>query len=183
MILGIDPAQRHTGMCLLKTDSTYLFHEIKTTEDVLSSTRQIKKEMVEWTRDNCSSPESLTYSLERQLSVGGYTSALQYHFQVTVLEGIAYLSGNYARLVFPLPIQLKSYIKKLGGDIKSPSTIVRSFKKLTGYKGRISQHCVDGYYLARLAEDVILGKFQYKLPSKDYKIVPWEIMHGSEGSD
>jgi len=82
------------------------------------------------------------------------------------------------RLVMPLPVQLKSYMRKVYDvNITSKSTIVKSFKEQCGYEGRISQHKVEAWFLARLGEDVCTGMFKYKLPSREAPLVSWRIIN------
>jgi len=82
-------------------------------------------------------------------------------------------------LVMPLPIQLKSYITKMHGiDTTSKSSIVAGFKKQMDWSKRISSHKVDAYYLTRLAEDVLLGRWRYKLPSKETNLFAGTILNG-----
>lgn len=80
-----------------------------------------------------------------------------------------------------MPIQLHSYIqKKFGISTKTKSSIVKGFKDLikADPRLRVSQHCADAYFLARLAKDVIEGNWRYNLPSKESPLVPWKIING-----
>lgn len=177
-IVGIDPSQRHTGLCLLR-EAGPIFHEIKTEDqDVLTSAGTLRRELRTFLREN--KAEKAIICMEKQLSVGGQSSTLLFHMQMNVLEVVKQFNDD-PTLIMPLPIQLISYIKKKhGGDTTSAGTIVAHFKNTTGWKGRISQHCVDGYYLARLGKDVLSGVWSYKLPSKEAPLHPWRTTNGKQ---
>lgn len=174
MILGVDPGLRHVGLCVL-TDAGPTFWEIKPTEpDVLTSLREIGRKLEAWRATN--SPTVMC--LERQLSVGGQSSALMYAVQMKVAEALE-IDDPELKVVMPLPSQLRSYIKKVhGGDISSARATVEHFRQTQGWKTRISQHCVDAYYLCRLAQDVLAGRWEYKLPSKELAIFSGVILNG-----
>lgn len=175
-IVGIDPSQRHTGLCFLR-EAEPVFHEIKTeAQDVLTSAATLRKGLREFIKDN--KAENAVIAMEKQLSVGGQSSTLLFHMQMNVFEVIKQLQSE-PTLVLPLPIQLTSYIKKQHkGDTSSASSIVAHFKDTTGWKGRISQHCVDAYYLALLGRDVLSGVWSYKLPSNEAPLTPWRTTNG-----
>lgn len=190
VIIGVDPSQRHTGLVALSTvvGSTPRFSEIQPKDSILASGLQIKAEFIAWVRlMKVTFPgEDLIFSIEKQLPVGGQTSALQFYIQLCVLEGIGQFINTEKRqeVVMPLPVQLRSYMRKRHNvDITSASSGVASFKDQ--YKNepwmvgltRISQHKVDAFYLAKLAEDVMAGYWKYKLPSRDLRVVPWGILN------
>lgn len=176
--LGIDPSQRNTGVCL-RDGADFTFTTIKTgSMDVLSSARHIRREFRAFVKAN--GAEDAFLSIERQLSVGGQSSALMFHFQMNMLEMVKQLWGwrnPDLELCMPLPGQLRSYVYHKHGIPTSykDGQIVAHFKETTGYKPRVSIHCVDGYYLTRLAEDVLKGEWKYKLPSKEAALIPWRI--------
>lgn len=182
-VIGIDPSQRHTGLADVCPGSHPAFHEIKPTGDMLSSARQIVAELEEFLEQNAH-PSTL-YAIEKQLSVGGQSSSLMFYMQMTVLDTIGRFVVEKFQVkpvfVMPLPIQLKSYMKKAHGfNIAKPSTIVASFKKkydgAEWAQGRISQHKVDAFMVALLAMDVMEGDWSYPLPSKEAALIPWEIV-------
>lgn len=174
--VGIDPGQRHTGLCFL-TEAGPEFHEIKPeNEDILSCLTKVRADLTKWLYDKGSNPTLI--AIERQLSVGGQSSSLLFAVQMTILDVVTRFSGMPATLVMPLPIQLQSYIKKRhGGDISSARATVEHFRQQLKWERRISQHCVDAYYLARLAKDVHEGTWEYKLPSKEAKLFPGVILN------
>lgn len=177
MILGIDPSQRHTGLCLLR-ETGPTFHEIQTEGlDVLSSAKKVKQELHDWLYQNCDPEHIEAFAPEKQLSVGGQSSSLMFFMQMAILEEIGNIRQNPC-LIMPLPIQLQSYVKKKYHAPVSGRDYVDFFKKSTGYRGRISIHCVDAYYLAKLAQDVLGGSWRYKKPSKEADLTPWEITNG-----
>lgn len=180
--IGIDPSLRHTGICYLKENSRPIFHEIQPkSKDILSAAEELRNGIG---GIRTSFPmilrSTLVVSLEKQLSIGAHTSALMFYIQMVVLETLNENFVNF-QLVMILPVQLKSYMRTMANvDIRNATTIVRSFKNNMGYQGRISQHCVDAYYLARAAKDVQEGRWSYKLPSKEQPLHPWDILHGGD---
>jgi len=112
--------------------------------------------------------------------VGGESSSLRFADQLLILGCIHhYAPHEEMRLVLPLPIQLKSYMTKVHGiDTKNKSSIVAGFKEQTGWKGRISSHKVEAYYLALLARDVSLGSWRYKVPQKETKLFAGIVVNG-----
>lgn len=176
--VGTDPAMRHTGLSLLaKGEPQFRQFNSPTNQNIVDTKRQLEA----WC-DKTFTPlrkKIPIFAMERQISAGAESSALQYLAQTIVLDAaLSIIEPEY--IVMPLPIQLKSYARKqLGFTVTSPGQIVRSFKELTGYQGRISQHCVDGWLVARLAQDVVDGKWEYKLPSKDVQPFSGIITNGS----
>lgn len=178
-ILGVDPSQRHTGLCLLR-GSQPTFYEIKTgSEDVLTSSRTIRREFRSIVKEE--SCQDVALCIERQMVVGGQSSALMFHMQMNFMEAVKQLWTIPDPLFMPLPNQLQSYIYHVHGvhPKEKDSFLVNHFKKTTGYKGRISIHCVDAYYLARLGQDVHRGAWQYKIPSNEPAQIPWRITNGN----
>lgn len=176
--IGIDPSQRHTGLCILR-DSGPSFFEIQPTQDnILESMDYLADEFSSWLAQNCGSDDQIC--IERQLSMGGQSSSLMFLVQMVVLSCIKrHAPLEEMRLVMPLPIQLKSYITKMHGiDTKNKSNIVAGFKKQLGWTKRISSHRVEAYYLAKLAEDVLLGRWQYKIPSRETNLFEGTILNG-----
>lgn len=176
-VVGIDPGQRHVGLCLLNGAET-LFHEIKTDkQDVLTSIVTIESQLDNFLTSKGLNPGTTLFAIERQLSVGGQSSSLMFCMQMTILKQIC-MNWKDVQLVMPLPVQLRSYIKKVhGGDISSARATVKHFQTTTRWKQRISQHCVDAYYLARLAQDVKAGKWEYKLPSNEAQLFPGTVLN------
>jgi hypothetical protein len=183
ILLGIDPSQRHTGLCLL-TETGPLFHEIKPTEaDVLSSAARLRQGLTLFLEQHAQPPIT-TYVVEKQLSVGARSSALLFHMQMTVLDVIAdhVQRGDPSTPTFilPLPIQLQSYIRKRHGFGGTTATqLVRHFKRVANHPGLISQHCVDAYYLTQLGKDVLEGTWSYPLPSREVPLIPWPTTNGN----
>lgn len=185
-IVGIDPSQRHTGLCFMNrkdsSEPSLRFHEIKTDGlDVLSSKLKIYDDLHQWMNNldkEFPIKKNVIFAVEKQLSVGGHTSPLLFYIQMSILEVIKERDSDPV-LIMPLPIQLKSYMKRRHGvDITNATTIVRDFKMKNNFSGRISQHCVDGFYMALLGKDVFEGSHTYKLPSKEFRLTPWEIKNG-----
>lgn len=176
-MIGIDPSLRHTGLCFLQ-GAEAIFYEIKTEGlDVLSATRKIKKEfLLFWAEEAALSD----VCIEKQLSVGGQSSALMFYVQMAILEVIAE-NGPTRAVLMPMPIQLQSYVKKRHA-CPSPEgrALVKHFQETCNHPKRISQHCVDAYYLARLGQDVLAGVWRYNLPSNEQPLTPWKTVNGDE---
>lgn len=119
-----------------------------------------------------------TLCFERQLSVGAEASAMQFAAQMMLLDFILDIVEP-TNILMPLPTQLKSYIKKVHhGDTSNKTGIVRTYTDSHAHKGRISSHCVEAYYLCRLARDVLDGRWRYNLPSKETALIPGTIING-----
>jgi hypothetical protein len=188
MILGVDPSQRNTGLCLLPANGSPEFLEIKTdtkeeTLDVLSSGRMVHDDVLKFMA--ASSEQIVAIGMEKQLSIGGHMSALQFFMQMKVLEAIQEYGklfdppGTRPAFVFPLPVQVKSYyVKRFGGKAKEATLLSRDYvKSLLGRK-RISKHLCDAYFLAVIAGQVLNKRWSYKLPGKEARLIPWEVENG-----
>jgi len=176
--IGIDPSQRHTGLCVLR-DSGPSFFEIQPKQDnILECMEYLAEEFSSFLAEN-SGIETMI-CVERQLSVGGQSSSLMFLVQMLILNCIKkHRPTQKMELVMPLPIQLKSYITKMHGiETKSKSSIVAGFRKQMDWQKRISSHRVEAYYLAKLAKDVLLGRWQYKLPSRETNLFEGTIING-----
>lgn len=179
--LGIDPSQRHTGLCHLTVTEAFLY-EIKTGDlDVLSSAAHIRLEFKTFVKKN--NPHRLPiFCIEKQLSVGGHSSSLMFHMQMNVFETIKLLAKEYNEeptIIAPLPIQLQSYCTKLLGlKAVKGKTYVDEVKRLMKQEGRMSIHKADAYCLARLGRDVIDGVWSYKLPQSEAPLFPWKVTNG-----
>jgi len=176
--IGIDPSQRHTGLCILR-DSGPSFFEIQPDQpDILECMDYLATEFRSWLRQNYHIGDQIC--IERQLSMGGQMSSLMFLVQMVVLNCIKrHAPLQEMRLVMPLPIQLKSYMTKMHGiESKKKSSIVAGFKKQQNWQQRISSHKVEAFYLAKLAEDVLLGRWQYKLPSRETNLFEGTIING-----
>jgi len=175
--LGVDPSLRHVGLCLLKPGGGFLFEEVKAEGDVLTAGKLIRKSVIAFIRQ---AEGPTTFCPEKQLSVGGSSSSLMFYCQMMIFEAILHCDPN-PTVINPLPIQLQSYVRK---QIKSPEVegqrYVDHFKETVGYQKRISVHCVDAYYLARLGQDVCNGTWRYNLPSKEQPLTPWKTINDKE---
>lgn len=175
MILGIDPSLRHTGVTLLSGDSLVVFTgEVKTTDAaILTSTRALRRDLQKvFSEVKKLAPGGLDFSMEQMMPTAS-SGALLFHVQMLILESIEDTFGR-VMIHHPLPVQLKSYIKKVSkGPIESKTDIVNSFRELSGVQGRVSSHIADAYFLARLGQDVSRGRFAFKPPSKGYKLMDW----------
>jgi len=179
--LGVDPSQRHTGLCLYEQGAESIFFEIKPqAQDLITSTDELRQNLRRARVSLGVDTSRLVCSMEKQLSAGAHTAALMFHVQMVVLEELRdWMLPRDLVLVMPLPIQLKSYMKKVHEvDTKNATSIVQSFRKIHGFEGRISQHCVDAWFLVRMAEDVLAGRWTYKLPSKERPLFPWRTVNG-----
>lgn len=177
-ILGVDPSQRHTGLCLLR-GAEPIFHEIKTgKEDVLTSARTVRREFRAFVHEHQCQDAALC--IERQLVMGGQSSSLMFHMQMNLMEAVKQLWGHPQQLMMPLPNQLQSYLyhRHKIPTSASDGAIVKFFKEHTGRNKRISIHCVDAYFLAQLGREVLKGDWKYKQPSKEPAQIPWRLIDG-----
>lgn len=182
-VVGIDPAIRHSGLCFFKPGAEPQFRQVNTdtNQDMVTSVDEVEAEFTKLFTQMAGKVD--VFAMERQLSVGAQSSAMQYLAQVTIMR-LAWNILKPKHVVLPLPGQIISYARQvLGFSTGSASQIVRSFKEFTGHEGRISQHCVDGWLAARLALDVLAGKWEYKLPSKEVQLFPGIITNGGRTSD
>lgn len=174
MFCGIDPSQRNVGLCFRKSGAQSWFHQIQPETDILSSGREIQQKLLQYFRLY----QPTVFALEKQMPNATITGPLLFYIQMVVL-GTIHEYTKEPKLVWPLPIQLRSYLKKrVGADISSKGTVVAHFKETENYPLRISSHCVEAFYLTRLAEDVLAGVWNYKLSEKELKIVDWKVING-----
>ena len=174
--VGIDPALRHVGLAVVEDGKEPVFHEIKAKGDVLTAAAVVQRGLLEFFGFH--GPFDL-WCIEKQLSVGGRSSALMFYMQMLTARCIERIDRN-PRMVAPLPVQLQSYIRKRHGIPADPaSQMVRGFQEQFNYQRRISQHCVDAFFLTELGKDVLAGEWYYKPPSKEQPLFPWEIEHGN----
>jgi len=184
VVVGIDPSLRRTGICWMRGGKVEGWNEIRPDQpDLLSSFSHIEGHLHDLMWDwRVHEDEPPLFGIEKQLSVGGHTSSLMFAVQMLVL-GVIKTNFPDVNLVHPLPIQLKSYIKKRS-DIKGKATaseIVRAAlatDDFSNYPGRISQHVADAYFLAKAAEEALAGTWVYNLSKKEIPIHPWKLIGG-----
>ena len=181
--IGIDPSQRHTGIAILENGSRPAFYEIKGKGDILSCALQIRQELTDILSTEAN--EGTLYCVEKQLSVGGHSSSLQFYIQMIVLETIGQFVFEKYELdpvfVMPLPVQLKSFMQKAHDmRTKTKTEIVESWKEkyqeFDWAQGRISSHKVDAFCLANMGLEIMDLNWEYKLPTKEAPLIPWEII-------
>jgi hypothetical protein len=176
-VIGVDPSQRHTALCLLRGAEPH-FHEVKPTEDMLTAARKTRRETIQFVKEHHA--EDAAWAIEKQLSVGGSMSALQFYFQMQILEIVRHFNPDrHPALIMPMPIQLKSYITKTQG-CPSPKgrILVDHLKKQTELNGRISEHKAMAYYMALLGRDVLTGVWRYNRTKNEAPLHPWKTING-----
>jgi len=177
--LGIDPSQRHTGLAFLEPGGQPVLHHFNYPEiSVLEAGVKLKQDLVSVL--HAYTPFDVI-CVEKQLSVGGQMSSLMFYMQMMVLEALSKVAASAPgmKMVMPLPVQLKSYMKHhLEFDIAKKSTIVASYKKKYQYSKRISSHEVDAHCLAMFGISVLLGTWGYKKPSRESLVHPFEMSYG-----
>lgn len=179
--LGVDPSERHTGLVILDKGHQPIFHEIYTgTKTVIEAAAQIREDLNHFWVVNLGLREEVCFAIEKQLPVGGQSSALLFYIYMAVLEStLPFRNTHQCHFVSPLPGQLKSYIKKMYRiETTSKTTIVNGWKAMFKYRERISSHRVEAWFLARLARDVLEGNWRYNLPSREAPLVPWVNLNG-----
>lgn len=180
IVIGVDPGLRHTGLCLLEEGAEPFFRELKPkATNLLDCTHELEnglRGLVPYVKGH----SEVWIGMERQLAVGGESSALMYLIQYVLVKGLRGIVLD-AKWVLPLPVQLHSYLKKRHNlpDTKG-RTIVKQCQTLINNTARLSSHCADAFYLALLARDVRKGTWQYNLPSKDLPIFPHRIENGQQ---
>lgn len=184
-VVGVDPSQRHTGLALLDDKFEFeapLFFEIETRgTDLLTSVQRIRREFAKWVAEN-TMKDDVVFSMEKMVA-SGYSSQLLFYVQMTLFEVIqsCYVKTSPI-LVNPLPVQLKSYIKKRYQiDVGKKSWIVDGFKEkcqVDWRERRISSHLVEAYFLARMGIEVLEHRWEYTRPQRELLLVPWEVNYG-----
>lgn len=174
MIVGIDPAQRNVGLCFRDKGVQPVFRIIQPDSDILASGLEIRETLQEFFKQF----RPTTFVIEKQMPNATRTGPLLFYIQMMVLEAIRLYNPD-PQLVWPLPVQLRSYLHhKVGADIKSKGSVVAHFKKTEAFEGRISSHCVEAFYLTRLAEEVLAKTWVYNLSEKELPIVSWKVING-----
>jgi len=179
LFLGIDPSQRHTGLCFLENrEAEPHFCEIQTGDLPLAeSALDLRSDFRTWVGHMMQRGDTLLVAMEKQV-VGGHMSLTLFHIQMVLIEELATFSDRRVKLVFPLPVQLKKYMRERHGVIVSSKTqIVRSYQEKYG-GGRISSHKVEAFYLALMGIDCSEGSWKYKLPAREPPLSRLEIVGG-----
>lgn len=174
MFIGIDPSQRHTGVCVLSPDLKIAeAYDIAVPElPVLESGVVIRKAVGELFDKY---PDA-TYTMEKMMPAAR-NGALLYYVQMLILEELAARTSK--RLAHPLPVQLKSFIRDTTGKMPVNKTdIVNSAKSASGYQRRMSSHMADAYFLARLGEMVSKGLYRYTLSKVELPLFSWGVIGG-----
>jgi len=185
--LGIDPSKRHIGLALSKDEvSPPLLKEISPTErDLLNAVRTLRIELFAFLRENMSETDDLVVGIEKQ-GMGGESALTMFVSQMACFEVLSKVTKGKVTIVWPLPIQGKSYMKKKHGvDTDSKSSTVRSWAATFGQlypKKRYSNHCVEAFYFMKMAKDVVEGRFSYRPPSQEDPtvIIPFKVEYGVE---
>lgn len=174
MFVGIDPSQRHTGVCVLDSKLQVVEkYDIVTGEmTILDSAKHLRAEVSKLFKKY---PHAI-YGIEKMMP-SARCGALLFYMQMVVLEELE--RDTTRLLVHLLPIQLKSYMQRKHGFTPNNKTaIVNSAKALSGVKGRMSSHQADAYFLARACEDVAAGRYEYALSKVELKLFSWSVLNG-----
>jgi len=178
MIVGLDPSQRHTGVCVINPELKIIeAYDIKTDGmNILEAGLYIRAQLG-ILMDKY--PRAL-YSVEKMMP-NARNGALLFYVQMILLEEME--KRTTKRLCHLLPIQLKSFMKKLTGKVPdSKSEIVNAAKVLTSFRGRMSSHMADAYFLARAGDQVLSGQYEYNLSEVELPLYNWEILGGVKSS-
>lgn len=186
-VVGVDPSQRHTGLCLMdETLSTVpVFYEIQTRgSDLLTSIQKIRKEFTNWLDEN-TELDDVVFSMEKMPSgARGHQVLLPVQLALFEVVQSRYLLQQ-PLLVNPLPVQLKSYMWhrfKIKSQTANKSEIVKAFRDQFGNAygvGRISSHCVEAFFLTKMAVEVLQHTWSYNKPEKELRLHPWEVLYGA----
>lgn len=178
--IGVDPSVRHTGIIILDDNAKVLrTAEIQTGDmPLLDALGHIRKEFRSWTQNNVNSEQDI-FAIEKMMPTARSGPSL-FVVQMLLLGLLEELYGqDTPKLVHPLPVQLKSYLKKVGGEVPPNKTaIVNLYKKETGNTQRVSSHIADAYFLARMARDVVAGRYAYQLSVKELPLTSWRPISG-----
>lgn len=175
-VLGLDPGQRHVGLCLLPLGGgPPLFNEVTTDKaDIYTSGVIIDTGLRQWFS---SLPRPDLVSIERQGSAGA-SSQLMFLMMYIALR-VVYETWPGIDITSPLPNQLKSYARhKYNIMDLSKSGLVKGYKSINKTAARISSHKVDAWFLARLGQDVLAGTWKYKQPANELPLTPKAILYG-----
>lgn len=175
--IGIDPSRRNTGIAI-RRDGVVSFDQIRCrSQCIVEDMRFIRKEIRRVIKNDFSSPK-IRLCFERQLSVGAYSSSLMFLFQEVLLEELYFgLKDFDVTFIYPLPNQLRSFLKKTDRPFKNDTDIVAACKNETKETSRVSIHKADAYFLMELGVAVQEGIFKYKIPTSDPVSVPWRILN------
>ena len=179
IFIGIDPSQRHTGICIMRTPEDYVLSQIDTTvkDDLATSVKIIRRELRKGLFGDTEIPfDQYAFGIERMIP-GAMTSPLMFAVQTIVYDEILDFFGEYVpSFTTPYPVQLKAYMSRHHGvDIKNKKTgIIQGYKRITGDEARVSSHRAEAYFLARMAQDVIEGRWSFKQKPQKLRMFPWE---------
>jgi len=184
--LGIDPSKRHTGLALSKDEvSLPVLREIAPTErDLLTSVRSLRIDLYSFMKEHAEGTTELVIGIEKQ-GMGGESAVMLFNVQMAIFETLGKFCPDI-KVIWPLPGQLKSYLKRLHAvDISSKTSIVRSWADTHGRlfpKKRYSSHLVEAYYMMRAAKDVQGGKWSYRPTSNEdpTTLIPFKVDYGVE---
>lgn len=175
VVIGIDPSLRGTGVAVLNFEDG----RVLDLQEYRPPFNPVL-EAVTWTRSQCwrlfALHPNAVFCMERMIPTrsGNILFYVQMRIMETIIEHNQRVNGPW--LMHPLPIQLKSYLRKYGvTDIKRKTPIVAAAKKevLPTWHRQITSNTADAYFLARLAIDCIRGSWGYNLPQKEIKLVSW----------
>lgn len=184
-VVGIDPSQRHTGLALLDEQvegGAPLFFEIETRgTDLLTSVQRIRREFASFVSEHIEK-DNVAFSMEKMVA-SGFSSQLLFYVQMALFEEIQKCyPKSEPILINPLPVQLKSYMRRrFQINPEKKSTIVNGFKEkcpVASKFGRVSSHLVEAYFLARMGIEVLEHRWEYTRPQRELPLVPWEVNYG-----
>lgn len=180
-ILGIDPSQRHTGLCLRDTtvSGAPRFYEIQPKEkELYASLKTLQEELSCFLKAFVQPipPDQVAICIEKQ-GYAGHSAQTLFCAEMFIIDTIKTSLGKMPKFLSPIPVQLESYLKKVEGlDICSKKSIVDGYKALHG-QGRISSHLVEAFYLTKLAEAVLAKSWRYNLSSNEIPRYPWPTIN------
>ncbi len=200
--IGVDPSLRHTGLCLIRGAEDPVFSQIDTKKlDLTSSIQQIQMDLTFFLDEELGYPtkeQQIYWCIEKQIPVGASMSSMMYTIQAVILSTIydwyrnnwpkkyldAGIEGRDLKFIMPAPSQLRKYLRDVHeAPVKKAKDTKAFFIEQTGYKGVISEHKIDAYYMAKLGQDVIAGNFSYPMnvgKKKTTPLLPWAILNGSD---
>lgn len=155
-----------------------MYGELQTgTLPVLSAIQKMQAEFSSWLHQNRVHHNlgRIAWGVERQMPQGDVNGWLMMVAMLAIFQVIEEVSRDEVTMVAPYPNQLKSYIRQVHSvPIGSKQQIRRGHSKLT--KGKlVSSHKAEAWFLARMAQDVLDGRWSFDQSATRPKLAPWKL--------
>ena len=184
--IGVDPALRHTGVCLRRAGVPQELFEAKTNtrRSILDSGESVVKQLNGFWTENLDPGVMTVAGIERQMLQGIRYTGLQFYAQMLVMQTLKEFFEKASALkhlyfVAPMPVQLKAYMTHLTGkQFRSKTPVVEAaLERYFGKRVRLSSHVAESMFLAEMAQDVWSGKWTYTRPRKEISLCTLPILY------